>query len=109
MLASNLFIEEIVSSLLSPLPSIKGHYLVSSKVELKASILTSIGWFDKMVAPEINFKEKAKKHGVSFQPGTLPTLDAFKISMLNKEFRKFMLKLFPGGPFKRYHESLKMV
>ena len=92
-----------MSSLLTALPESEGHYLKSTKAEVKGSILKSVGWNDKMVADSINFKEKGKKQGIEFSPGSLPILEIFKLSMLSKQFRNQIEILFPQSPYKKHH------
>lgn len=92
-----------MSSLLTAFPDSQGHYLKSTKAEVKGSILKSVGWNDKMVADAINFKQKAKKQGIEFLPGSLPILEIFKLSMLSKKFRSQIEIIFPKSPYKKHH------
>ena len=66
ILEKDFFIEQIISSLLTPVPFSEGHYLKSTKAEVRGSILQAVGWFDKMTSDAIKFNEKGKKHGLEF-------------------------------------------
>jgi hypothetical protein len=88
LLNTNLFLSEIISNLLCPIPSISDHYIKFSDAVQKSSNLGGIGWFDQMGAQDLKFLQNTKKQGIPFYPGSLPTLDVFKISMINKECKE---------------------
>jgi hypothetical protein len=50
-----LFLTEIISNLLNPIPEVEGHYLKFSEAVLKSSDLKFIGWFERMKASVLKF------------------------------------------------------